>query len=595
MFNKKRFLVRKLSLLLVLSVFIQLFCNSVYAESNVISERLSAAMNLTDDLLPVRIELEDTLDINQMNNTARINAKLTNAEMLLIDEFAHNTPLDDNTISYMSREDFEIAKNLYGKVQNEDIINLAYKFDDYCLKRIQIMKKHYASENRELFNKIDCFDNKAEISDFLPIIYKVMLNREQIIQISKLPYILKMDIAEVKTPENMIVNSDRITRSNSVRAEGYNGSGIRIGVVELGYPITNQLTNSSRVVQVDFQNGDPTNDHSVSVINTIQQIAPNATIYIKPQISRFNRSTVRITEDLIANQGVHIVNLSIGICTNEGGYQQESRDFDSLVRRTYRTIVTSAGNSSGNINDISAAPNVITVGSVNSSGRTIASTSSYISSGFSSFTEPSANVNKPDICAPGENLTINNIGSVSGTSFSSPTVAAIIALMLNRNIWMMDKPQIIKAAVMVSARYHGSGTYVTNVSDKDGAGVIDALTCYKVAKNGRRNHYDFSSGGATSAYFDVYADNTTSPFRVAISWQAETINSNTVITDYDLYLYKGNTLVASSASSRNNYEIVEISPSQLSSYGAGYYRAEIRRYGSMKTNSDRVGIAWEQY
>lgn len=214
MLNKKRFLSRKLSLLLVATIFMQLFCNSVYAERNVISERLYEAMDLTNDLLPVRIELADTLDINRVNNTARVKAKLTNAEMLLIDEYAHNTPLDDSTISYMSREDFKITKNLYGKVQNEDTINLAYKFDEYCLERIEIMKKHYSSENRELFNEIDCFDNEAEISDLLPIIYKVMLNREQIVQISKLPYVLKMDIAEIKTPENMIANSDRITRVN---------------------------------------------------------------------------------------------------------------------------------------------------------------------------------------------------------------------------------------------------------------------------------------------------------------------------------------------------------------------------------------------
>ena len=133
-------------------------------------------------------------------------------------------------------------------------------------------------------------------------------------------------------------------------------------------------------------------------------LSSDATIYVKPQITRFNKSTVSLVEDLIVNQGVHVVNLSIGVCTNSGGYQQESRDFDSLVRRTYRTIVTSAGNSAGNINDISAAPNVITVGSVNSKGRTVASSSAYTLSAFSSYVEAYTSVNKPDICAPGENL-----------------------------------------------------------------------------------------------------------------------------------------------------------------------------------------------
>ena len=73
------------------------------------------------------------------------------------------------------------------------------------------------------------------------------------------------------------------------------------------------------------------------------------------------------------------------------------------------------------------------------------------------------------------------------------------------------------------------------------------------------------------------------------------MNSGTSLTDYDLYIYKGDTYIAASANSQNNYEIIELSTTQLNTYGAGYYRIEIRRSGSMNTSSDRVGIAWEQY
>lgn len=578
-----------MSMVVIVVIILIVALMPVSAKTSVITERLLYAMNSTKNEIPVRIEFTDHLNLKEINKKAQGNVRLTDSEMYKIDEYSKSIINGSFEFDY-------ITQNNKTSIQYKENSELSRKFNKYCLERINLMNAHYSTENKKIFKIIDCPDENAEISRLLPVIYKIMLTKDQIIKISKLSYVALLDIAEIKKPEEMIANSDMITRSTDVRAYGYTGSDIKIGVVELGYPNLNQLSDSSNVVRVGYQNGDTISEHAASVINVIQQIAPDCTIYVKPQIDRFNQSTVSITEDLIIDQDVHIVNLSIGICTNSGGYQQESRDFDALVRRTNRTIVTSAGNSANYINDISAAPNVITVGSVNSSGRTVANASSYTFSQFSSFEEPSVNVNKPDICAPGEGLTIDNFGTGnSGTSYSSPTVAAIIALMLDRNIWIMDKPQIIKAAVIISGRYHGNSSYVNNVSDREGCGVIDALTCYRVARNGRRYHFDFTASSSNSMYYNITADDATSPFRVAISWMAETKNSSTSLTDYDLYLYKGDTLVAQSTNSYNNYEIVEVSVNQLNTLGTGTYKVEVRRYGSMKTTSDRVGLAWEHY
>ena len=67
-------------------------------------------------------------------------------------------------------------------------------------------------------------------------------------------------------------------------------------------------------------------------------------------------------------------------------------------------------------------------------------------------------------------------------------------------------------------------------------------------------------------------------------------------------VYKDGALVASSVafansytSGRSNYEIIELSTSILSTYGAGYYKVEITKCGPFYgSGSVRIGLAWEQ-
>ena len=51
---------------------------------------------------------------------------------------------------------------------------------------------------------------------------------------------------------------------------------------------------------------------------------------------------------------------------------------------------------------------------------------------------------------------------------------------------------------------------------------------------------------ASSQTHSIYADYTSKAFRISIAWEGEIVNNTNKLTDYDLYIYKGNTLVASS-------------------------------------------------
>ena len=99
--------------------------------------------------------------------------------------------------------------------------------------------------------------------------------------------------------------------------------------------------------------------------------------------------------------------------------------------------------------------------------------------------------------------------------------------------------------------------------------VIDGNFTYRVAKNGRRTHFNFSSSSASSQSYSIYADYSTKDFRVAIAWESESSSTNTSLTDYDLYIYKNGEYVASS-SGLENYEVLIIPASVIAEFGAGY-------------------------
>lgn len=111
--------------------------------------------------------------------------------------------------------------------------------------------------------------------------------------------------------------------------------------------------------------------------------------------------------------------------------------------------------------------------------------------------------------------------------------------------------------------------------------------------DGRRWHLNFTPTGQSEQTYSIYADYNNKPFRVSIAWEGEVINDENKLTDYDLYIYKGDKLVASSTGTRNN-EVIVIPAETVAQYSAGYYTAKIVRFGSANTTSDCVGLAWEQ-
>ncbi|MCB0083290.1 MAG: S8 family serine peptidase, partial [Caldilineaceae bacterium] len=273
--------------------------------------------------------------------------------------------------------------------------------------------------------------------------------------------------------------------------------------------------------------------------------------------------------------------------------------YDFMIRYYMFTAVKSAGNTSGNVTSPGKGWNIITVGNSNDKGNANWADDDRYST--SSYINPNTNAEKPEVVAPGTNIhTV--VGQDTGTSLAAPQVAGLAALLMQRNGTLKDWPSVVKAIIMASAVHNIEGD--SRLSDKDGAGGIDAALADQIAQ---------TQGGTGTCtmpcWWNINTNTTTPPLntnlertfqvsqgervRVVIAWLSQADSNGTtdnLLTNYDLYIRRSdNTLVTSSASTSNNFEIVEFTAPV-----SGQYKLQVYRNSSGDSNeaSYRLGIAW---
>ena len=202
-------------------------------------------------------------------------------------------------------------------------------------------------------------------------------------------------------------------------------------------------------------------------------VAMNATLVSLRTDNKYNRLETSAVIEAInyANQvGIDILNYSAGNVDSNSLMYEAIENYNGL-------FVCAAGNDSKNIDNNPIYPasyrldNLISVGSVNANGD-LASFSNY-------------GQNSVDILAPGTNImTTSNYGEyyhVKGTSFSSPIVAGIAALMLSNDNDL--SPFNIKTRLMESV------TIKSNLANYSvSSGIINA---YNSVKHNHNYHYSW--------------------------------------------------------------------------------------------------------
>lgn len=389
----------------------------------------------------------------------------------------------------------------------------------------------------------------------------------------------------------------------AVWARGIDGTNVTIGILEHGNVDRNNTylhhAPNSRTGGLGVQ------DHTTRVAsaaasfhNTYRGIAYGATI--------LSAGHSGPESDFVAalqwafDQGAYVVNVSEGYQA-DNNMNWTDRAFDYWARARLRTIAVLAHNTGNSIRSPGKAWNIITVGATDDNNTVdwgddqMAPYSAYINP-----TSPNGDREKPEVVAVGTNVTALGVGNAivndSGTSFATPQVAGLAALLIHRNPMLASWPEASKAIIMASATHNITGpTGIPTGQDlRDGAGAINAALADTVAQT--RNTSDVNPC-TVSCWWGLIINNTNFPVgtylyryftvnkgdlvRVAISWwsNADTPTNNYSFDRLDTDLHLGAldpdgqwAPGAWSASHDNNYELIEFVAPKSGTYRIAVYK-----------------------
>lgn len=325
--------------------------------------------------------------------------------------------------------------------------------------------------------------------------------------------------------------------------------------------------------------------------------------------------------------GADTINMSWGGET--GGSQNFfTRWVDYLVKNFGVNIVVASGNDTGFVLSPSLGWNTISVGSY-FDGNTGRQNDDAISS-FSSYLNPLDPVSgtryeKPDVVGMGgqvaggacfgtETTGLNNnvTDSTCGTSFATPDVAAVTALVIGEKPELRGKAEAVKAIVMAGATHNvvdGSGLYDCAASPtpndcRDGAGAINAYQAVKnvatASANNWRWMYLTPASFPASGYIEypVYIARNKN-VRIALAWDSTAVCGNlgtasasclsdVLNADLDLELVDPNgTAVRYSGSVAGSTEVIDYRTTIT-----GTHRVRIVRWRFDANSDTYAGLAW---
>ena len=217
--------------------------------------------------------------------------------------------------------------------------------------------------------------------------------------------------------------------------------------------------------------------------------------------------------------------------------------YDEFVQFRNVVVVKSGGNLgtdegfNGNVTSPGLAYNVITVGALKD--QNTVDWADDVMFSFSSWQNPfTANndLEKPEVVAPGHKIYTTTVASPwlsqanaidghlhNGTSFAAPHVSGTAALIMQREPFLVYKPNLVKAIIMASAAHNIEDGPVYGY--RDGAGGISASWAYDVAAKDRGGWGEIAYHcGYPNPFLAVTLPNLQASLqtRVAIAWTANT-------------------------------------------------------------------------
>ena len=445
----------------------------------------------------------------------------------------YNIPLDEG-LDYEDQENYDITVLVKLNLEQLCVQDIYAINDEQLAEKRSIAKEYYKQHNDDAVAAIGLADFNYDVSYYAPF-FEIVFDDLSKYENSKDELITKLKLSDAV--ENITVNYigfDEATVNSSLASSNYpfanamtdigistltyTGNGIKIGTLECGSPdsILNLKTGKYTML------ASATTTHSTwvtSIIGGNTGIAEDVYFYCAGlQGSIF---TTRVNQ-LIDTYGVNIINMSYQTTTT-GYYDYYCAYIDDIVNNSSCTFIKSAGNNGPGTAPAISSPgcgmNIITVGSI-ASDRNV----SYFSSWYTS----SSFLLKPDMVAPGERITnIPNLsGEKNGTSFSTPMVTGIVALLMEEFPALKYNPSLVKSAL-----HNGCiklPSQVDYFDEQCGFGLVNYQNARNYLSNSQYNNFNIPTTGLNGDIIASY--NVTIPAKTEISINANWVINSTNVT-----------------------------------------------------------------
>lgn len=465
--------------------------------------------------------------------------------------------------------------------------------DAYLAQENQRRRAQLTASRQPLLTALQSMGAKVtHVDDFVAVV-TAELYPAQISAIAARPDVKQLSLLRMNR-EQLDVSAAAVT-APEVWARGYTGTGRSIGIIERSRIL---FRRNGYLAGLNRLNQCAVNDHATKVAgvaasthSTYRGVAHGATL-LGGEACTLNDADLMAATSWAINNGARVLNNSWGGDTS-GQLGTISRYHDDLVRLQRVTVVDVAGNCDPGcmVLEPAVAYNVIAVGGYDDgntatwSGDVIDPLSSYIDPGSTN-----GDRNKPEVVAPGVNIMttsetrpwITASPGVTGTSFATPHVSGIAALLMQRDNALQVQPEAVKAILMATAANPVGATGPND--DRVGAGGVSAADADWAVWYQTQNSSPITWEALTltpADFAQLGRKGFPRPFvpvgskvRVAIVWDANSSYVNYAGqpgVDLDLEVHgftpSGQDLVvASSFSFDNTYEVAEFTVSSTANY-----------------------------
>lgn len=538
-------------------------------------------------------------------------------------------------------EEIALAKSGYNKESIRALVDQG-KIDTVTLEDID---KYIAAERR-IYAQLQQQAHQAFVEDYAflktastaegaymcsyaPMMI-VELTTSQIETLAKASYVNTMYYSpDLEVETEMDVSLPTIWADYTRDTGDFDGTGVKIGMVEGGVPLISNVALQNSNIITDPQDSttlissfDTEDDYNNAVRHATivaqimvstsgyairKGVVPNAELYAAATRGR-NGGFYAAVEHLL-QQGVVVINMSAGFDYNVGQYTVYDWWVDHIANNHSVHFVKSAGNNSGNITPPGLAYNAITVGSLDDKNTSDWSDDELASS--SSFSEVIANghtpPNKPDLVAPGENITTESY-LASGTSCAAPHVTGVVAQLIQQMPALATLQDLMKAILTASIshsehQYDSTSANATNF-DKYGAGVINAQDCtYTNYRGTFASSYFSPSQSNTYKEYTFNATSADTKIRVSLAWIKNVLHSSSDhsgqpnlirnLADLDLVVIAPDGTEIPLTDEANSQRMTNLVIMQFNPAIYGYGTYKIRVYIKDSTGANTYfGLAW---